>query len=81
NNVIDDTLIAHKIGDYSDVLISRVSNANNKTLLIYKHHSNKESIKNQYTDVIEVDNTSILINFASEGVGVGVIPNYLIKSN
>lgn len=81
NNVIDDTLIAHKLGDYSDVLISRVSNANHKTLLIYKHHSNKESIKSQYTDVIEVDNTSILINFVSEGVGVGVIPNYLVKSN
>lgn len=81
NNIIDDTLIAHKIGDYNDVLISTVNNANNNTLLIYKNHSNKESIKKQYTDVIEVDNTSILINFVSEGVGVGVIPNYLVKGN
>ncbi|RCW21807.1 LysR substrate binding domain-containing protein [Vibrio parahaemolyticus] len=34
NNIIDDTLIAHKIGDYNDVLISTVNNANNNTLLI-----------------------------------------------
>ena len=38
-------------------------------------------IKKNYNDVIEVDNTSILVNFVARGVGVGVIPSYLMKDN
>ncbi|NGZ14625.1 LysR family transcriptional regulator [Vibrio aestuarianus] len=81
NNVVDDTLIAHEIGNYNDILISRIDNTKNNTLLIYKKHSSKELIKKDYSDVIEVDNTSILMNFVSRGVGVGVIPNYLMKGS
>ncbi|MEZ8168983.1 MULTISPECIES: LysR family transcriptional regulator [unclassified Vibrio] len=81
NNVVDDTLIAHKVANYNDVLISKIDNTKNKTLLIYKNHSSKELIKKNYNDVIEVDNTSILMNFVARGVGVGVIPNYLLKDN
>lgn len=81
NNIVDETLIAHKVGSYHDVLISKSDNAKNNTLLIYKNHSNKESIKTNYSDVIEVDNTSILMNFVANGIGVGVIPNYLMKGS
>ncbi|PSW05408.1 LysR family transcriptional regulator [Photobacterium lipolyticum] len=81
NNVVDDTLIAHKVGNYNDILISKIDNTKNNTLLIYKNHSSKESIKKNYSDVIEVDNTSILMNFVARGVGVGVIPNYLMKGS
>lgn len=81
NDVVDDTLIAHKVGNYHDVLISRDINEETKTLLIYKSHSNKEEISNNYCDIIEVDNTSILLNFVEQGVGSGVIPNYLLKGS
>ncbi|MDF4798145.1 LysR family transcriptional regulator, partial [Vibrio parahaemolyticus] len=60
NDVVDDNLIAHKVGNYNDVLISNDSNEISSTLLIYKNHSNKEEIRKNYCDVIEVDNTSIL---------------------
>ncbi|KWT99335.1 transcriptional regulator [Vibrio toranzoniae] len=81
NNVVDETLIAHEVGNYNDIVISQLDNTQNNTLLIYKRHSNKEEIKQRYSDVIEVDNTSILMNFVSKGVGVGVIPNYLMKGS
>lgn len=81
NNVVDETLIAHEVGNYNDIVISQLDNTKNNTLLIYKRHSNKEEIKQRYSDVIEVDNTSILMNFVSKGVGVGVIPNYLMKGS
>lgn len=81
NNVVDDALIAHKVANYNDVLISKIDDIKNKTLLIYKNHSSKELIKKNYNDVIEVDNTSILMNFVARGVGVGVIPNYLMKGS
>ncbi|QPK06472.1 LysR family transcriptional regulator [Vibrio kanaloae] len=81
NNVVDETLIAHEAGNYNDIVISQIDNTKNNTLLIYKRHSNKEEIKQRYSDVIEVDNTSILMNFVSKGVGVGVIPNYLMKGS
>ncbi|CAK2101580.1 LysR family transcriptional regulator [Vibrio crassostreae] len=81
NNVVDETLIAHEVGNYNDIVISQIDNTQNNTLLIYKRHSNKEEIKKRYSDVIEVDNTSILMNFVSKGVGVGVIPNYLMKGS
>ncbi|UIJ43038.1 LysR family transcriptional regulator [Vibrio kanaloae] len=81
NNVVDETLIAHEVGNYNDIVISQIDNTKNNTLLIYKRHSNKEEIKQRYSDVIEVDNTSILMNFVSKGVGVGVIPNYLMKGS
>ncbi|MCG9639833.1 LysR family transcriptional regulator [Vibrio sp. Isolate34] len=81
NNVVDETLIAHEVGNYNDIVISQLDNTQNNTLLIYKRHSNKEEIKKRYSDVIEVDNTSILMNFVSKGVGVGVIPNYLMKGS
>jgi DNA-binding transcriptional LysR family regulator len=81
NNIVDETLIAHKVGSYHDILISKSDNAKNNTLLIYKNHSNKEAIKTNYSDVIEVDNTSILMNFVANGIGVGVIPNYLMKGS
>lgn len=81
NNVVDETLIAHEVGNYNDIVISQLDNTQNNTLLIYKRHSNKEEIKQRYSDVIEVDNTSILMDFVSKGVGVGVIPNYLMKGS
>ncbi|MEF1309914.1 LysR family transcriptional regulator [Vibrio mytili] len=81
NNVVDDALIAHKVANYNDVLISKIDDTKNKTLLIYKNHSCKELIKENYNDVIEVDNTSILMNFVARGIGVGVIPNYLMKDS
>ncbi len=81
NDVVDDNLIAHKVGNYNDVLISNNSNEKSSTLLIYKNHSNKEEIRKSYCDVIEVDNTSILLNFVEQGVGLGVIPNYLLKGS
>ncbi|EPS8831312.1 TPA: LysR family transcriptional regulator [Vibrio parahaemolyticus] len=81
NDVVDDNLIAHKVGNYNDVLISNDSNEKSSTLLIYKNHSNKEEIRKNYCDVIEVDNTSILLNFVEQGVGLGVIPNYLLKDS
>ncbi|MFA0483912.1 LysR family transcriptional regulator [Vibrio sp. 10N.222.55.B11] len=81
NNVVDEKLIAHEVGNYNDIVISQIDNTKNNTLLIYKRHSNKEEIKQRYSDVIEVDNTSILMNFVSKGVGVGVIPNYLMKGS
>jgi DNA-binding transcriptional LysR family regulator len=74
-------LIAHKVANYNDILISKIDDTKNNTLLIYKNHSSKELIKKNYNDVIEVDNTSILINFVARGVGVGVIPNYLMKDS
>ncbi|TOI76359.1 LysR family transcriptional regulator, partial [Vibrio parahaemolyticus] len=61
--------------------ISNDSNEISSTLLIYKNHSNKEEIRKSYCDVIEVDNTSILLNFVEQGVGLGVIPNYLLKGS
>ncbi len=81
NDVVDDNLIAHKVGNYNDVLISNDSNEKSSTLLIYKNHSNKEEIRKNYCDVIEVDNTSILLNFVEQGVGLGVISNYLLKGS
>ncbi|TOQ58646.1 LysR family transcriptional regulator, partial [Vibrio parahaemolyticus] len=39
NDVVDDNLIAHKVGNYNDVLISNDSNEISSTLLIYKNHS------------------------------------------
>ncbi len=55
NDVVDDNLITHKVGNYNDVLISNDSNEISSTLLIYKNHSNKEEIRKSYCDVIEVD--------------------------
>ncbi len=45
NDVVDNNLIAHKVGNYNDVLISNDSNEISSTLLIYKNHSNKEEIR------------------------------------
>ncbi|AIW17144.1 LysR family transcriptional regulator [Vibrio europaeus] len=79
-SIRDESLIAHNIGTFSNILVSS-KKSRGDTLIVYEKFRHKETVANNYNGTIEVDNVPLLITFLENGIGVGIVPDYYFKAN
>lgn len=91
--ITNDELIAHKVGEYQTILVSSNKTDENKdikdlTLIVdsfpskgrlYINSINEEIDINEFKDVILVNETATQLSLIQNGLGVGLVPSFVLS--